>query len=99
MIAFSRVASIAPGQTASALNLAKEVAAYAKSAVGVDIKISMPIGGNPNRIRWATQYENLAALEVVANKLLNDAKYMELIGKTKDVVIPGSVFDEIWREL
>jgi hypothetical protein len=91
MIHFHRSGSIAPGKTAAALSFAREVSAY--------IKIGMPIGGNPNRIGWFLQYENLAALEDTQGKLLQDQKYMELIAAAAANFIPGSMHDEIWRVL
>jgi hypothetical protein len=99
MISFHRVASVAPGKAVAAMSFAREVAAHIKAKTGLEVKIGMPIGGNPNRIGWFLQYENLAALEDTQAKLLADQKYMELIAKSADNFIAGSLHDEIWRLL
>jgi hypothetical protein len=59
----------------------------------------VPIGGIPNRIGWASRYDNLAALEATLNKLMADPKYMELVAKGAENFIAGSVHDEIWRTI
>jgi hypothetical protein len=99
MINFHRSASIASGKAVAAMSFAREVAALIKAKTGLEVKIGVPIGGNPNRIGWYVQYENLAALEDTQAKLLQDQKYMELIAKSAENFIAGSVHDEIWRLL
>jgi hypothetical protein len=99
MIYFYRSASIAPGKLSSSLTFAKEIVGYLKEKIGIDVTIAMPIGGNPNRIGWASHYENLAAYEATMTKMLSDPKYMELVGKAADNFIAGSVRDELWRSL
>jgi hypothetical protein len=99
MINFQRSGSIAPGKTAAALSFAREVTAYIKTKTGDEVKVGMPIGGNPNRICWFVKYENLAALEDTQGKLLQDQKYMELIAGSAANFIAGSMHDDIWRVL
>ena len=97
MINFQRTASVAPGKAVPAMLFAREVATYIKGKSGLEVKIGTPIGGNPNRITWFVQYESLAILEDTQAKLTLDQKYMELIAKSADNFIPGSMHDEIWR--
>ena len=97
MIAFNRVASIAPGKTASAIGFAHKIAAYMKRAYGVDLEVLLPIGGNPQRIAWSARYKDLAALETVNTKLLADKRYWQLVHKNSDNFLPGSVRDSLWR--
>jgi hypothetical protein len=99
MIYFHRSASVAPGKTVAAILFAREVATYIKAKSGLEVKIGMPVGGNPNRIGWYLQYESLAVLEDTQARLLQDQKYMELIARSADNFIAGSVHDEIWRVL
>jgi hypothetical protein len=99
VIHFQRSASVAPGKAIAAMSFAREVAAHIKAKTGLEVKIGTPIGGNPSRIGWFVQYENLAALEDTQAKLLQDQKYLEIITKSADNFIPGSVHDEIWRLL
>jgi len=99
MITFYRTVAIAPGKLNGGLAFAREIVAYVKNKTGKDVKIAMPIGGNPNRIGWTAQYENLAAYEEVMTKLFNDSKYQEIIAKAAENWVPGSVKDELWRNL
>ena len=87
------------GHDAAALSFAREVTAYIKANTGYEVKVGMPIGGNPNRVGWFVQYENLAALEDTQGKLLQDQKYMELIAGAAANFIAGSMHDDIWRVL
>ena len=99
MITFYRSASIAPGKNSSTFAFAHEIASYIKDKTGVTVKVAVPVGGNPNRIAWSVQYENLGALEAQQIKLMADAKYMEIVAKSADNFIAGSVRDEIWRSI
>jgi hypothetical protein len=99
MISFYRSAGIAPGKNSSALLFAREVVAYVKEKVGIEVQIAVPVGGNPNRIGFAVRYENLAALEAAQVKLTSDPKYMELTAKGAENFVAGSFHDEIWRVL
>jgi len=99
MITFYRVAGIAPGKTASMIAFAQEIAGYMKATYSVELEVMMPIGGNPQRVGWATRYKDLAALDAVNMKLLADKKYWEMIGKATDCFVAGSVHDSIWRTI
>ena len=99
MITLYRSASIAPGKNASTYAFAHEMAAYVKDKTGSTVKVAVPVGGNPNRIVWSLQYDNLGALETQQTKLMADTKYMDMVAKGSDNFIPGSVHDEIWRAI
>jgi len=99
MIQFSRTSSVAPGKLGDALGFAKEIATHLKNQYDIKTKVLMPVGGNPHRISWRSEYPDLAALDIFQSKLLADEKYLTLLGKASSFFIPGSVTDEIWREL
>jgi hypothetical protein len=99
MIAFSRSAVIAPGKTASALAYARELAKTVHSKTGVDVQIAVPIGGNPSRVCFLAQYENLGALEKAQGQLMSDTGYLDVVAKGGDNFVAGSLQDEIWRVL
>jgi hypothetical protein len=96
MIAFYRSANIAGGKMGEALAFAKEIAAYIKDQTGAEVSVALPIGGNPNRVGWSVQYDDLAALEEMNTKLMADPKYMELVASNSGNFVEGSVRDEIW---
>lgn len=97
MIAFNRVASVAPGKTGATITFAHEIAAYMKDAYGVKLEVLLPVGGNPQRIAWTTRYKNLAAMDDINARILADAKYWELVNKASANFLPGSINDSIWR--
>ena len=99
MIAFNRVASIAPGKTPSAIAFAHEIAAYMKEAYKVELEILLPIGGNPQRIAWSARYKDLAAMDAVSSKVLADKHYWTVLGKGNEYFLPGSMQDTIWRTI
>jgi hypothetical protein len=99
MISFYRSVGVAPGKNVSALVFAREVVAYIKEKLGIEVHIAVPVGGNPNRIGFSVRYENLAALEATQVKLTSDPKYMELTAKGAENFVAGSFHDEIWRVL
>jgi hypothetical protein len=96
MIAFYRTASIAPGRTRESMVFAHEIAAYIQDLTGTEVTVAVPVGGNPNRVGWATQYENLAGLEEMMGKLMADEKYLELVANGSVNFNAGSVHDDIW---
>ena len=97
MITWSRSVGTTGEKLAGLLKYAHEAAEYTKSKTGFDIKVEVPIGGNPMRVRWTAQYENLATYEQAWAKLLSDPKFMDLIAKATQHVLPGSAVDELWR--
>jgi hypothetical protein len=99
MISWYRVAAIAPGKMVSAVGFAHEIAAFVKGKTGVEVRVAMPLGGNPNRIGWSSQHESLASFEIGMSNLIADSKYMEIVAKAADYFIAGSVHDEMWRIL
>lgn len=97
MISFVRVAGVAPGKTAAAIGFAHEIAAYMKSAYGVELEVLRPIGGNPQRIAWSARYKDLAALEAVNAQTLADKQYWAMVGKSSENFVAGSMHDSIWQ--
>jgi hypothetical protein len=66
MIRFVRTASIAPGRLGDSVVFAKQIVDYIGKNFGVKLEVMLPVGGNPNRIAWRTEYANLAALETLS---------------------------------
>jgi len=97
MIHFYRSAAIAQGKLANAMGFAKEISSYLKEKHGLDVEVSMPIGGNPNRIAWTAAYPNLAAYEAASLKLMADSNYMEMARKGAENFVSGSLKDQLWR--
>ena len=88
-----------PGMLSPAMAFANEISKQFTATTGIDVKIAVPVGGNPSRIAWIANYENLAQFEAAGLKLLADQKYMELTNKAAGILVPNTLHDEIWRTL
>ena len=99
MIRVVRTASIAPGKVGDALAFAKQVSDFIAKKHGVQLQVMLPVGGNPHRVAWRTEYPDLGAMETFQAKLMADPKYVELLAKGGANFIAGSVNDSIWRTL
>ena len=97
MITYIRTSTMAPGTWAQALTQAHDVAKHLSTLLGVEMHVSVPIGGDPNQIAWSAQYESLAALETAYNKMMADAKYREMSAKGAGLFMPATTRDAIWR--
>jgi hypothetical protein len=99
MITFVRTVSIAPGKIPEAMAFAHQVAKMIKEKFGSEIRLSVPIGGNPNRIGFVVTYANLSEFDAMTTKLVADGEYMKLIVSNGHKFLPGSIFDELWRSI
>lgn len=99
MIVFMRTASVARGKLNNAVAAAKEMSQFLDEHLGIRVGVMMPIGGNPNRIAWTAEYQNLGQLEEAFNKMMADADYGALIAKNAECFIEGSVEDSMWRSI
>ena len=99
MIRFVRTANIESGKLNDAIAFAKQISEFVKRQHGLKLEVLLPIGGNPHRIAWRAEYESLAALDALQNKVLADREYLELVAKGASNFIPGSLNDSIWRTI
>ena len=99
MINCIRTASIATGRNHDAFAFAKKISEHFAKNYEVTLTLSMPVGGNPNRIAWMSSYSKLSDLEGLLSKMMTDQKYGELVKEYADCFISGSISDEIWRTL
>ncbi len=99
MISFVRTYSIMPGKVGEAVAFARKLQTYVKDKYNIDMGLSMPIGGNPNRIAFVSMASGLADLEAVMGKLAADLDYQQMLVGNAASVVPGSVHDELWRSI
>jgi hypothetical protein len=99
MIRFVRTSSVAPGKLGSAISFAKQITEYIAKQFDVKMQVMLPVGGNPHRIAWRSEFVSLGAMDEFQSRLLADPKYMEMLSKGSDNFIAGSINDDIWRTL
>ena len=97
MIRFMRTADIVPGKREDALAYAKQLAEYWRTQFGAKLEVLVPVGGNPHRIGWRTEYESLADMEVKRGRVSADAKYQEMLRSGSTNFVAGSLNDAIWQ--
>lgn len=99
MIRFVRTASVAPGKLGDALAFAKKISEFLGKQHGVQLELMMPVGGNPHRIAWRSEYPDLATMDKVTTKFMADPQYLKLLSEGGDCFIAGSLNDAIWRTM
>lgn len=97
MIAFTRVASIAPARHGEAIAAAHEIARYMKGAYGVEFEVLLPIAGHPQRVAWSSRHADLAALDALNTRIADDARYWAIMRRAAGNFLSGSMHDSIWR--
>ena len=99
MITMIRSAAIAPGKVGDAITFAHKIAKHILDTYGVKLTLSMPIGGNPNRIAWIATYAGVAEWDAFGSKLMSDPDYMAAVAANSATFLPGSIHDELWRSI
>lgn len=99
MITMRRTGTFPAKNFAAVLAWGREICAYSKSKFGVETTLQIPIGGNPNRICFVMNFENLASVEQAMQKSMSDPKFMEMNAKGSDICIVGSAVDELWTSV
>jgi hypothetical protein len=97
MITLNRTACVKSGMMAGALGVAQEFVLLLKRIAGLDVRVALPIGGNPWRIRWTIQYADMNAMEVANAKLMANADYQALLAKIAEYLISGASLDDVWN--
>jgi len=96
MINFHRTACVKSGMMSEALAVAQEFIPLMQKVAGADVRLELPIGGNPWRIRWTIQYADLNAMNTVNLKLMANPDYTALLAKIAQYLISGASLDEVW---
>jgi hypothetical protein len=99
MVTIMRTLGIAPGKTGEAIAFANQIVKDIKEKYGATAELLMPIGGNPARIAFRINYENMAQWEALTAKFMADADLQGTIAKNSGNFLPGSANDEIWRTI
>ena len=97
MITVIRTASALPGETGEALAWAKEVAAIVGRITGRDQVVATAFAGMLAEIAWIGHYDSVAQYDELRTKVLADRNYMEALKKARNLFMPGSDRDQIWK--
>ena len=81
------------------MNLAGQQQRIERESKVVDDCVADGVGGMLGRIAWVTPFDNMAAFELAATKLMTDADYLKLVESSEPYFVPGSVHDEVWTSV
>jgi hypothetical protein len=99
MITWIRSAAIAPGKAAETFSFVRKAAKLIQDKHQITISVSRPIAGNPTRVFWSSQHENLQAYERDHQKINSDAEFLQMLGEAAHCFIAGSTHDEILQTI
>ena len=74
MVTVFRSGAIAPGKTGEALAFAHQIKKLINEKYGITIELLVPVGGNPGRIAFKSNYQGLGEWETLSAKLWADSK-------------------------
>jgi hypothetical protein len=95
MTIWIRSAAIAPGKVAEAFGFVKKAAKLIQDRHEIVITLSRPIAGNPTRIFWSSQHEDLQSYEVAHQKINSDAEFLQMLTAASQCFIAGTTHDEL----
>ncbi|TCR93012.1 NIPSNAP family protein [Rhizobium sp. BK376] len=95
MITWIRSAAIAPGKVPDAFAFVKKAAKLIEEKYAIKIVASRALAGNPTRIFWYAQHDDLQAYERDHQKINTDIEFQQMLGEASQCFIAGSTHDEI----
>ena len=98
MITWIRSAAIAPGKPADAFASVKKAKKLIEDKHDIRIIVSRPLAGNPTRIFWYSQHDDLQAYEREHQKINTDAEFLQMLGEASHCFIAGSTHDGLLRQ-
>jgi hypothetical protein len=99
MITWIRSAAIAPGKAADAFTFVRKATKLIEDDHNIKITVSRPIAGNPTRIFWYSQHDDLQAYEREHQKINTDSEFLQMLGEASHCFIAGSTHDEILQTI
>ena len=99
MVKVRRTAVISGGQLQEGMGFAQSICEIVKKNFGIDLSLSIQMGGQPSRICWESTYEDLGEYQKLMGQVMTNQEYLAKIKEAKDLFIPGSVQDSIWLQM
>jgi hypothetical protein len=97
MITVVRTASALPGETGDAVAWAKEVAKLVKRVTGKEQVVATAFAGLLSDIAWIAQYDNITEFDELRTKVLSDEQYIDALKKARNLFVPNSLRDHVWK--
>jgi hypothetical protein len=97
MITVIRTATAFPGMTGEAIAWAKEIAAMVKRVTGKEQVIATSFAGMLADIAWIGHYDSVGQYDEARTKVITDHQYIDALKKARNLFVPGSDRDQIWK--
>ena len=98
MYRYSRSAVVAQGKGPEAVEFAVRIAAHV-TAHHNPVAVAHELAGNPDRIHWFSEYENLTDWERVGDALRADDAYRQMLIEAGSLFVAGATKDSLLRIL
>ena len=99
MITWIRSAAIAPGKVVDAFAFVKKATKLIDDKHNIKITVSRPMAGNPTRIFWYSQHDDLQSYEREHRTINTDPAFLQMLGEASICFIAGSTHDEILQTI
>ena len=99
MITAIRTANAIPGKIGEAVIWGKELAKIAERVTGTKVTSFISFGGAAGGMAWTWQFDNAGQVEDALSKLMADREYLTAITKAESLIVPGSIQDQMWRQV
>ena len=83
--------------TGEAVSWAKEIAAAVKRVTGKEQIVATSFAGMLADIAWIGHYNTVGQYDEFRTKVMADHQYIEALKKARNLFVPGSDRDQIWK--
>jgi hypothetical protein len=97
MITVIRTATAFPGMTGEAIAWAKEIAAIVRRATGKEQIVCTAFAGLLSDIAWIGSYDGVGEYDELRTKVISDHDYVAAAKKARNLFVPGSERDQVWK--
>jgi hypothetical protein len=97
MITVIRTATAYPGLAGEAVAWAKEIAAILKRITGKEQLVCTAFAGLLSDIAWIAHYDSVGQYDEMRTKVLADEKFIDALKKSRNMFVPGSDRDQVWK--
>ena len=97
MITVIRTSTAFPGLAGEAVAWAKEIATIIKRITGKEQLVGTAFAGLLSDVAWIAHYDSVAQYDEMRTKVLADDKYIDALKKSRNLFVPGSGRDQIWK--
>jgi hypothetical protein len=97
VITVIRTATAFPGMTGDAVAWAREIATIVERATGKEQVVCTAFAGLLSDIAWIGRYDSVGEYDDLRTKVISDHDYVAAARKARNLFVPGSERDQVWK--